>query len=85
MNTKRQVDWNRVKSLYETLTDELSLAQYSKLMGGSMEYLDKARRAKEVSKSKNVHYLANAIEYLITGTSNGLDALQKDNLNRKGL
>lgn len=56
---------NSVKSLYEQLVNELSLKQYSKLMGGDMTYKSKAKRAKTVSKSKIVHALANTIIELV--------------------
>jgi hypothetical protein len=79
---KRQVNWDKVKRIYQTLVDELSLKQYAKLIGGgTTSYWFLAHEAKVISKSKNVHYCANAIQYLITGESNHLDALQKHNLN----
>lgn len=50
-----------IMSLYRELVDELSLAQYRKLMFGDMTYKSKAERAKKASKSKKVHKLANEI------------------------
>jgi len=55
---------SEIKRLYDTLVDELTLKQYTKLMGGSMDYWSKALRAKQVSKSKRVHLLADQIATL---------------------
>jgi cell division protein FtsB len=70
MLTKAQLDsvtfqdvqnLRRMKELYSTLTEILSLKQFTTLMGGDMSYKSKAERAKRVSKSKRVHCLADQI------------------------
>lgn len=54
-------DIHTIAKLYNQLTSKLSLKQYTKLMGGDMSYRSKAERAKLVSKSKQVHILADII------------------------
>jgi len=49
------------KELYNKLTDLLTHKQFRQIMGGSMKFIDKAYRAKKVSKSKHVHLLADQI------------------------
>jgi hypothetical protein len=75
-----ETKWLELRRLYDALVDELSLAQYRHLMGGEMSYESKARRALKVSRSKQVHYLCNAILFLAVGETKGLDALQIANL-----
>lgn len=48
-------------SLWGEIVDLLTLSQYEKTMGGDMTWYSKAFRAKEVSTSKRVHKLANAL------------------------
>lgn len=46
-------------SLWNAITEELTLSQYEKTMGGDMSYKAKALKAMEVSRSKTVHALCN--------------------------
>lgn len=48
---------NHLKSIWQDITDELSLYQYRTLMGGDMSFRSKAERALKVSKSKTVQKL----------------------------
>jgi hypothetical protein len=47
--------------IYNELFALLTTKQASRLVGGSMRFVDKAKRAKELSKSKRVHKLADEI------------------------
>jgi hypothetical protein len=44
-------------SLWNAITEELTLSQYEKTMGGDMSYKAKAIKAMEVSRSKTVQAL----------------------------
>jgi hypothetical protein len=81
MKDLESIKLNYAKNMYNTLCDELSLKQYSKLMGGSMLYIDKATLAKKLFKSKNVQYCANVILFILNNDGSGLDQLQKHNIN----
>lgn len=56
-------------ALYNELVELLSLKQYKPLMFGDMSYRSKALRAKQVSKSKRVHALADQIIELAPRTT----------------
>lgn len=46
-----------LETLWTQVTDELTLSQYEKTMGGDMSYKSKAERAMKVSRSETVHAL----------------------------
>lgn len=49
------------RKLYSQLVEELTLKQYTALMGGDMSFRSKAERAMKVSRSQKVHSLARKI------------------------
>ncbi len=78
----RDTKLSLAKSHYDTMIDELSLSQFTKLMGNDFSMVSRAAKAKKLSKSKNVHFCANCILYLLNNDKSGLDALQIDNINK---
>jgi hypothetical protein len=53
---RNQTDRN-LATLWAQVTDELTLSQYEKTMGGDMSYKSKAERALKVSRSETVQAL----------------------------
>lgn len=69
MDHNEVVRMYEIRIAYQRMVDAMTLKAYAKIMGGSMHYAQKAERAKQVTRSRKVHALADRIIALSSGST----------------
>lgn len=56
---------NEITDLFNKINSQLTLKQYSQIMGGDMSYQSKALRIKKVTTNKKIHNMCDQLIQLI--------------------